>query len=145
MKVGYEICQFNIAGAYTSGDSAAAEMFPEVLCKATAGGKYTDEKLYSCNKTALYYKLLPNKSLELTKAPSKAGIKTNKKKDKLSCCLPVRLAIASRNDCALVKVLSPRCFKHVNIKALPVIYKNSSCSWMPHHTSASWFENQFVP
>jgi hypothetical protein len=26
-----------------------------------------------------------------------------------------------------------------------VIYKNSSCSWMPHHTSASWFENQFVP
>jgi hypothetical protein len=54
--------QFNMEGESASGDSAAAEQFPETLRKAIEDGGYTDEQLYNCDETALYYKLLPNKS-----------------------------------------------------------------------------------
>jgi hypothetical protein len=40
-------------GESASGDSAAAEQFPETLRKAIADGEYTDEQLYSCDETAL--------------------------------------------------------------------------------------------
>jgi hypothetical protein len=50
-------------GVSASGDSAAAvAQFPETLLKAIADGGYTDEQLYNCDETALYYRLLPNKS-----------------------------------------------------------------------------------
>jgi hypothetical protein len=49
------------------------------LCKVTADGGYTDEELYNCDETTLYYKLLPNKSLDLRKAPRKACMKLTKK------------------------------------------------------------------
>jgi hypothetical protein len=68
-------------GVSASGDSAAsAAQFPETLRKVIADGGYTDEQLYSCDETALYYKLLPNKSLDLKKAPCKVGMKTNKER-----------------------------------------------------------------
>jgi hypothetical protein len=70
-KVQHGICQFNIESESESGDSAAAAQFPETLYKATAYGGYTDEQLYNCDETALYYKLLPNKSLVLKKHPAK--------------------------------------------------------------------------
>jgi hypothetical protein len=38
------------------------------------------------NDTALYYKLLPNKSLDLIKAPRKAGMKTNKERVTVLLC-----------------------------------------------------------
>jgi hypothetical protein len=66
-KVQHGICQFNIEGESASGDSAAAEQFPETLCKVIADGRYTDEQLYNCDETALYT-LLPIKSLDLKKS-----------------------------------------------------------------------------
>jgi hypothetical protein len=47
-------CQINTEGESSSGDSTAASQFPEILHKAT-------EQLHNHNKTALYYRLLPNK------------------------------------------------------------------------------------
>jgi hypothetical protein len=80
------ICQINIKGESASGDSAAAEQFPETLRKAISDGGYTNEQLYNCDEAALYYKLLPNKSLDLKKAPTKAGMKTNKERVTLLLC-----------------------------------------------------------
>jgi hypothetical protein len=70
--------RFNIGDKSASFDSAAAETFPEIICKAISDGQYTDEKFYDCDKTALYYKLLPNKSVDTNEAPNKAGMKNNK-------------------------------------------------------------------
>jgi hypothetical protein len=59
------MCQFNIEGGSGYSDSAAADQFPETLHKATADTRYTDERLYNCDETALNYKLLQNKCLDL--------------------------------------------------------------------------------
>jgi hypothetical protein len=72
-KFRHRICQFNIEGESASGDSAAAAQFPETLRKAIAGGGYTDEQLYNCDETALYYILLSNKSLNLKKSTQQSG------------------------------------------------------------------------
>jgi hypothetical protein len=69
-----------------SGDSAAAAQFPETLRKVIADGGYTDEQLYNCDETVLYYRLLPNKSLDPKKAPSKVGMKTNRERVTLLLC-----------------------------------------------------------
>jgi hypothetical protein len=76
----------NIEGKSASGDSAAAEQFPETLCKTIADGGYTDEQFYNYDVTELYYILLPNKSLDLKKAPSKSDMKTNKGRVTLLLC-----------------------------------------------------------
>jgi hypothetical protein len=83
-EVQHEISQFNIEGV--SASTAAAVQFPETLRKAIADAGYTDEQLYNCDETALYYKLLPNKCLEIKKAPSKAGMKPNKERVTLLLC-----------------------------------------------------------
>jgi hypothetical protein len=59
-------------------EGAAAEQLHETLCNATADGGYTGEKLHICHETALYYKLLTNKSLDSKIPLNKASMKSNK-------------------------------------------------------------------
>jgi hypothetical protein len=114
------------------------------LRKVIADGGYTDEQLYNCDETALYYKLLANKSLYLKKAPSKAGMKTNEERVSLLLCAS-KTGNHKLNPFCIGKSRSPQCFKHVNMNSQPVIYKNSSCAWITCDIFASWFENEFVP
>jgi hypothetical protein len=60
--------------------------FPQTLHKATKVGEYAVEQPHNCDERALYYKLLPNKSLDLKKATSKTGMKTNKERVALLMC-----------------------------------------------------------
>ena len=39
----------------------------------------------------------------------------------------------------------PRCFKHVNMDELPVIYKSQRNAWMNSEILAEWFKKDFVP
>jgi hypothetical protein len=120
-KVWHGICQFNIEGESASGDSAAAARFPESLRKAIANGGYTDEQLYNCDETALYYKLLPNKSLDFKKAPSKVSMKTNKERVTLLLCA-INTGYHKLKPLCIGKSRSPLCFKHVNMNSHPVMY-----------------------
>ena len=43
------------------------------------------------------------------------------------------------------KSAKPRCFKHVNMDALPVIYKSQRNAWMNSEIFAEWFKKDFVP
>jgi hypothetical protein len=77
LKDGFEV--EGSTGECAPGDSAAAEQFCETLHTAPEDDEYTEVQLYSCDETALYYKLLSNKSLDLENLPTKWGTKTNKK------------------------------------------------------------------
>ena len=39
----------------------------------------------------------------------------------------------------------PRCFKNLNMNALPVIYKSQRNAWVNSETFAEWFKRDFVP
>ena len=43
------------------------------------------------------------------------------------------------------KYAKPRCFKNVNMRALPASYKNQRSAWMNSEIFAEWFKNDFVP
>ena len=43
------------------------------------------------------------------------------------------------------KFAKPRCFKNVNMDALPVIYKSQKNAWMNSEIFAEWFKKDFVP
>ncbi|MGH0156192.1 UNVERIFIED_CONTAM: hypothetical protein FKN15_030857 [Acipenser sinensis] len=38
----------------------------------------------------------------------------------------------------------PRCFKNVNLAALPVVYKSQKRAWMDQDIFHDWFHNHFV-
>jgi hypothetical protein len=75
------ICQINIKGEPAYADGAAVEPFLEIQSKMIEDDAYTDEHLYSCDKTVLYYRLFSNKSLNLKRAPNKAGMEMQKERD----------------------------------------------------------------
>ena len=43
------------------------------------------------------------------------------------------------------KSAKPRCFKHVNMDALPVIYKSQRNAWMISKILTEWFKKDFLP
>jgi hypothetical protein len=79
----------------------------------------TDEQLYSCDETALYYKLLPNKFLDPKKAPSKTGMKTNKEIMTFLLCT-VETGDHKLQPLCTAEVGVPN-ISPINMKYLPVI------------------------
>ena len=43
------------------------------------------------------------------------------------------------------KSAKPRCFKHVNMDVLPVIYKSQRNAWLSVEIFTEWFQKDFVP
>jgi hypothetical protein len=91
LKDGFEV--EGLTSEPSPGDSESAKHFSETLHTAPEDGEYTEVQLFSRDEKALYYKLLPNKSLDLEKVPSKWGMKTNKERP--CCCVSVRLVVTS--------------------------------------------------
>lgn len=87
--------------------------------------------------------MLPNKPLDLERVPSKAGMKTDDERVTLLLCTSKTTDHKLKPLCNS-KSHSTRCFKHINMQSLPVIYKNSSSAWMTRDIFASWFESEFV-
>jgi hypothetical protein len=67
LKVGFGNEEFSMG--YTKlilkvnlcGNSAAVEQFPKTVSNVIGDDEYTNKQSYSCDETALYYSLLPNK------------------------------------------------------------------------------------
>lgn len=80
-KIHHGIAQVNMEGESRSSDSEAAREFCGTLRKMIDEGEYTEEQLYNCDETALYYRLLPTKSLDIKKSANKSGMKMSKESD----------------------------------------------------------------
>ena len=53
-----------------------------------------------------------------------------------TCKLPLMFIHKSQKPC---------CFKHMDMKLLPVHYYNQKKAWMDSHLFESWFHDKFVP
>ena len=59
---------------------------------------------------------------------------------------------ACSNGCGSIKLLllfigkfaRPRCFRGLNMTALPIIYKYQKNAWVDSHIFSEWFHNNFV-
>ena len=96
----------------------------------------TTEQIYNANKTGLLWKCLPDKALVSCCEKSAPGFK--KSKDHLTILGCTNATGTHKLEPVMIgKFAKPRCFKNVNMDALPVIYKSQRDTWMNSKIFAS--------
>ena len=87
------------------------------------------EQIYNADETGLLWKGLPQRTLVSFCETSAPGFK--KAKDRLTVLGCTNASGTHKLKPVLTgKSAKPRCFKHVNMDALPVIYKSQRNAWM---------------
>lgn len=138
------IGEIKISGEARSNDVQGAEQFLKPFQELVQKENYSDEQLYNCDETALYYRMLPSKSLDMKSFPNKAGLKLSKDRVTLLFCTNKTGSHKLLPVC-IGKSKNPRCFKNQDMQQLPVVYKNSANAWMTAALFLDWFNNHFVP
>ncbi|CAM4474416.1 unnamed protein product [Lepidochelys kempii] len=139
------IAQVSISGESRSADESAANTFPAKLKSILQNEDYHEEQLYNCDETALFAKLLPDKTLTFNYESQKtAGF--IKIKDRVALLFCSNKTGSHKLVPLLVGCFhNPRCFNHLIRAKLPVMYANSKNAWMRRHIFDDWFYNSFVP
>lgn len=138
------IRQLSIEGEKMSSNIAAGELFVGELRKIINDEKLTADQVYNCDETGLYWKALPTKTLAAANEASAPGRKMMK--DRITILACSNASGSHRLKLALVgKSKNPRCFKNVNMEALPVHYFNQKSAWMNVDVFTQWFFDCFIP
>ncbi|XP_034938293.1 tigger transposable element-derived protein 4-like [Chelonus insularis] len=129
-------------GEKLSADTTAAEVFKKNLQSITSISGLPLDKIYNCDETGLFLKIMPKRTLASKSEKSASNRKLAKTRSTIMMCsnasgthkLPLFVIGKSK---------SPRCFK--NIKELPVIYKDQAKAWMNQDLMREWFIDLFLP
>lgn len=140
----YGIRNLSIQGEKLSAAEETVEPFLEKLQKVIKERGLILEQIYNADETGLLWKCLPQRTLVSCRKKSAPGFK--KAKD----CLTVLGCTNATGTHKLKPVLigksaKPRCFKNVNMDALPVIYKSQRNAWMNSEIFAEWFSKEIIP
>lgn len=142
-KKRHGIRQLTITGEQLSSDHAAVQGYLSTFENLIAEGNYSPQQIYNADETGLNFRALPTKSLA-SKAETRApGYKMSKDRVTLMACSNA----AGNHKLPLMmigKAAKPRAFKHVNMKTLPVNYRNQKKGWMDGKLFKEWFHDQFV-
>lgn len=143
-KKRHGIRQLTISGEKLSADNEAAADFLKEFKDLVSSQNYTPQQVYNADETGLNFKALPTRSLASEEEKSAPGFKMDKQRLTVLACSNA----SGTNKLPLMvigKSAKPRAFKNINIKSLPVYYKNSKKAWMDCDLFKGWFEHQFVP
>ena len=114
------IRQTKLVGEVRSADHEAAARFPPQLRAYLDEHDIPDEAVYYTDETALYYRLLPNKSLAVANSNTKTqGFKQSK--DHVMLLLTTNKTGTHKLKPLIIgRFENPRCLHHVNRDTLPV-------------------------
>uniref|UniRef100_A0A8C3FM42 HTH CENPB-type domain-containing protein n=1 Tax=Chrysemys picta bellii TaxID=8478 RepID=A0A8C3FM42_CHRPI len=139
------IRQVLVSGEISSADKEAVDSYPIELKKLLEEGCYTADQVYNCDETGLCFKILPDHTLA-TKTDSHKREGFKQRKDRVTLLFCVNKSGSHKVRPLMIgKARSPRCFHHVNMKALPFEYTNSKNAWMNSSIFKDWFHKTFVP
>jgi transposase-like protein len=143
-KSRHSIRQVRVCGEEKSADVAAAVDFIPEFQSFLEENDYSLEQIYNCDETALYYKTVPEKTLAL---PTERNVKGYKViKDRITLLFCCNWAGSHKTTPLMIgKFAKPRCFHHLNMARLPVLYQNSKNAWMTGTIFSQWFHQDFVP
>lgn len=131
-----------ICGEKLSADTDSIPVFKEQLMKVIKDGNFALDHIYNCDESALFWRLLPNKTYALQTERDVPGHKNLKDRVTFMPCCNV-----TGNHKVLLQVIGkskmPRCFN----KRSPtnVIYMASQKGWQTKFLFRDWFDNYFVP
>ena len=133
-----------LQGEKLSANTEAPEPFKEQLQEIMEREGLTLEQIYNCDETGLYYRMLPTQTLAAKTEKNASGMKKQKERVTLMACSN---ASGSHKLPLLFigKAENPRCFKHVNKAALPVVYKSQKNAWADATIFTDWFNCHFIP
>ena len=143
-KERHGIRNLSIQGEVLSSNPSAVAPFLEQLGDIIAETELTREQVYNCDETGLYWKVLPHRTLVGPEETSAPGHK--KSKERLTLLATSNATGTHKLPLVLIgKAAKPRCFKNVNMAALPVKYRNQKNAWMDSQLFEDWFRREFVP
>ena len=98
--------------------------------------QYSPDDIYNADETGMFYRLLPDKTLEYKKVDCHGGKKSKERLTAMVC------ANMSGNDklplLIIGKSANPRCFK--NKKTLPTTYTSNKKAWMTSEIFTDWLK-----
>ena len=133
-----------LQGEKLSADTKAPEPFKKELQDVMEREGLTLEQIYNCDETGLYYKMLPTKNVTTKAEKNASGVKKQKERVTLMACSNVS-GSHKLPFLFIGKAANPRCFKHVNKAALPVVYKCQKNAWANTAIFTDWFNCHFIP
>ncbi|XP_065840186.1 jerky protein homolog-like [Oscarella lobularis] len=139
----YGIREISLQGEKASADEKAACEFVEKFQKFISEEKYSLDQIFNLDETGLQFRLLPEKTLAGAFEKSAAGRKKAKDRVTLAACsnasgsifLPL-LMIGKSNK--------PRCYRQLDMKLLPYLYRGQKKAWMTSELFSHWFHTYFV-
>jgi len=144
-KARHGIRAIRITGEVRSADSAAAEAFLPELQRVVESESLVPDQIWNADETGLYWRMTPDHTLA-ARSDSRGSQGHKQAKERVTVLLACNWTGAHKlRPLVIGKSRSPRCFHHVNMEALPIVYSNSSNAWMTASIFEDWFHNQFVP
>ncbi|XP_071508886.1 jerky protein homolog-like [Diadema antillarum] len=134
----------SVQGEILSANPPAVDPFLNKLEEIIADGELSREQIYNCDETGLYWKVLPHRTLVGPKEKTAPGQK--KSTERLTLLATANATGSHKLPLVLIgKSKNPRCFKNINMAALPVIYRSQKNAWMNGEIFSDWFYKNFVP
>lgn len=129
-----------VCGEKLSNDQSAVDPFLSTFAEKIRQLNLTPAQIFNADESALYWKMLPEKTLVRSQEKTAPGRKISKERVTfLTCCnadgsLKLKLLVIG-------KAKNPRAFKNVKI---PVEYKSSANAWMTTAIFLDWFHGSFI-
>lgn len=135
----------NIQGEKLSAASVeTVNSFKETFQKMIHENGLTRDQVYNADETGVNYKALPTKTLAAHSEQFAPGFEMQKQRITAMVCANA----SGENRIPLLLIgtaKKPRCFKGINMNALPVQYYAQKSAWMSQSIFSHWFKNVFVP
>ena len=95
---------------------------------------YSPADIYNADETGVFFRLLPNKTLEFKDVDCHSG---KKNKERLTAMVCANMSGTDRLSLLIIgKPANPRCLMHV--KALPTEYEANKKAWMTSDIFKEW-------
>lgn len=123
------IRELSLQGEQLSSNPNEIDPFKKKIQEIMERESLTLEQVYNCDETGLLFRMLPEKTLAAKHEKGAKGMKKQKDRVTLMACSNA----SGSHKLPLVfihKYQKPRCFKNVNVSALPVKYYAQSNAWM---------------
>ena len=124
----------------TCGDSGEVELGSVILSRervTKVAAKYAPADIYNCDETALFWKCIPERTLERIGSSTLQGRK--QPKDRVTVLLCCNLTGSDmRKPLVIGKFWTPRCFKGIDRNILGVDYRANASAWMTGALFSQW-------
>jgi hypothetical protein len=129
-----------ISGEVLSNNQAAIDPFLEKLETMIKNLNLTADQVYNADESALFWKLLPDRTMVGSHEKTAPGRKTSKERITFLLCTNGS-GTHKLEPLVIGKAANPRAFKNAKI---PVLYKSSSNAWMTSCIFKDWFHHHFI-